>query len=45
MPTPRPDTLATDRARAQTWAKAYAAQKGEHVLLVEAWIKYLQDAK
>jgi VWFA-related protein len=45
LPSARMDTLATDRARAQGWAKAYAAQKGEHQALVDAWMKYLQDAK
>ena len=45
LPTPRAETLAADRTRAQTWAKTYASLKGEHVALVDAWIKYLQDAK
>lgn len=45
MPSPKTDTLASDRTRAQAWAKAYAAQKGEHQPLVEVWVKYLQDAK
>src|SRR5262245_40951837 len=44
-PTPHGETLAADRARAQTWAKAYAAQKGAHQPLVDAWIAYLQGAK
>jgi VWFA-related protein len=41
-PTPRGETLSADRARAQTWAKAYAAKKGAHQPLVDAWIGYLQ---
>jgi VWFA-related protein len=44
-PTPRGETLSADRARAQTWAKAYAAGKGAHQPLVEAWIGYLQGAQ
>jgi hypothetical protein len=44
-PSPRGETLVADRARAQTWAKAYAAQKGAHQALVDAWIAYLQGAK
>jgi tetratricopeptide (TPR) repeat protein len=44
-PTPRADALAADRARAQTWAKAYAAQKGAHQALVDAWLTYLQGKK
>lgn len=44
-PSPRADALTADRARAQTWAKAYAAQKGAHQALVDAWITYLQGAK
>jgi VWFA-related protein len=44
-PTPRGATLAADRARAQTWAKAYAAKKGAHQPLVDAWIGYLQGAQ
>jgi VWFA-related protein len=44
VPSPRADSIAADRARAQTWAKAYAAQKGERQALVDAWVKYLQDA-
>jgi hypothetical protein len=44
-PTPREETLAADRARAQTWAKAYSAQKGAHQALVDTWIAYLQSAK
>jgi len=42
VPTPRTDSLDTDRDRAQIWAKAYAAQKGEHQALVDAWIAYLR---
>jgi VWFA-related protein len=41
-PNPRPATIAADRTRAQGWAKAYAAQKGAHQLLVDAWITHLQ---
>jgi len=44
-PTPRGDTLAADRTRAQAWAKAYASVKGAHQPLVDAWINYLQSAK
>jgi hypothetical protein len=44
-PTPHGETLVADRARAQTWAKAYAAQKGAHQALVDAWMTYLQGAK
>ncbi len=44
-PSPRGDTLTADRARAQTWAKAYAGQKGAHQALVDAWIGYLKGAK
>lgn len=44
-PAARGDTLAADRTRAQTWAKAYAAQKGAHQALVDAWIGYLVAAK
>jgi predicted Zn-dependent protease len=44
-PAPRADALAADRARAQTWAKAYAAQKGAHQALVDAWLTYLQGKK
>jgi len=44
-PAPRAETLAADRTRAQGWAKAYAAQKGAHQALVDAWIAYLQGAK
>jgi hypothetical protein len=45
MPAAKSDSLAADRTRAQAWAKAYAAQKGEHLALVDAWIKYLREAK
>jgi tetratricopeptide (TPR) repeat protein len=45
MPTPRKENLDADRARAQTWAKAYAAQKGERQALVDAWMKYLTEAR
>jgi VWFA-related protein len=44
-PSPRGETLVADRTRAQTWAKAYAAQKGAHQPLVDAWIAYLQGPK
>jgi VWFA-related protein len=44
-PAPRGETLAADRARAQTWAKAYAAQKGGHQALVDAWMAFLQGPK
>lgn len=40
-PSPRTETLAVDRARAHTWARAYAAQRGEHLPLVDAWMAYL----
>jgi thioredoxin-like negative regulator of GroEL len=45
VPTPRGERLAADKARAQTWAKAYLAQKGSHQGLVDAWIAYLQGTK
>jgi VWFA-related protein len=45
VPTAQAATLAADRTRAQTWAKAYAALKGEHQPLVDAWIAYLQALK
>jgi hypothetical protein len=45
VPSPRTDTVAADRTRAQTWAKTYAAQKGAHQAMVNAWITYLQAAK
>lgn len=44
-PAPRAERLTADRERAQAWARAYAAQRGEHLPLVDAWIKYLQDTK
>jgi tetratricopeptide (TPR) repeat protein len=44
-PVPRADTIATDRAKAQGWAKTYAALKGSHQGLVDAWIGYLVSAK
>jgi VWFA-related protein len=44
-PTPRGATLSADRARAQAWAKAYAARKGAHQPLVEAWLGYLKGAQ
>jgi hypothetical protein len=45
LPSPRAESLAADRTRAQTWAKAYAAQKGERQALIDAWITYLRNAK
>jgi VWFA-related protein len=44
-PTPRGETLSADRARAQSWAKAYAAKKGAYQPLVEAWLEYLKGAQ
>jgi VWFA-related protein len=44
-PTPRGETLSADQTRAQTWAKAYAGQKGSHQGLVDAWIGYLKGTK
>jgi tetratricopeptide (TPR) repeat protein len=44
-PTPRGESLASDRTRAQVWAKAYAAQKGPHQGLVDAWLAFLQGPK
>jgi VWFA-related protein len=44
-PRPRGETLAADQARAQAWAKAYAAQKGTHQALVDAWLGYLRGTK
>jgi tetratricopeptide (TPR) repeat protein len=44
-PATRADTITADRMKAQTWAKAYAAQKGVHQALVDAWIRYLASAK
>lgn len=40
-PKPRPDSIQADRERAKVWAKAYAAQRGEHQALVDAWMAYL----
>jgi VWFA-related protein len=45
LPTARPETLAADRARAQTWAKTYGSLKGERQALVDLWMKYLQGLK
>jgi VWFA-related protein len=45
VPSPRGDTLAADRTRAQSWAKSYASLKGEHQALVDAWMTYLQAQK
>jgi hypothetical protein len=45
VPTPDAQSLAGDRARAQAWAKTYAALKGSHQALVDAWIGYLQGPK
>jgi VWFA-related protein len=39
------DALAADRARAQGWAKAYAASGGEMQNLVDAWMKHLEGLK
>jgi VWFA-related protein len=39
------DTLASDRTRAQTWAKAYAAGGGTMQNLTQAWVKYLEGLK
>jgi VWFA-related protein len=44
-PSPRGETLAADRTRAQAWAKAYATQKGAHQALVDAWLAHLRGAK
>lgn len=44
-PTPSGESLSVDRARAQSWAKAYAARKGAHQPLVDAWIGYLLGAR
>jgi hypothetical protein len=44
-PMPRGETLSADRARAQAWAKAYAARKGAHQPLVDAWLGYLKGAQ
>jgi len=40
-PAPRSATLQADRERAKVWAKAYAALRGEHQALVDAWMAYL----
>jgi VWFA-related protein len=40
-----PSTLAADRARAQAWAKAYAAGGGTMQNLTQAWMKYLEGLK
>jgi VWFA-related protein len=45
VPSPQRDTLAADRSRAQAWARTYAALKGEHLTLVDAWMSYLQGLK
>jgi tetratricopeptide (TPR) repeat protein len=42
VPTPRTAALEADRAQAQAWAKAYAALRGEHQALVDAWMTYLR---
>ncbi len=42
VPSPRTDSLQADRERAQAWAKAYAAQRGELQALVDAWLAYLR---
>jgi VWFA-related protein len=39
------DALDTDRARAQAWAKAYAAGGGTMQDLTQAWVKYLEGLK
>lgn len=44
-PAAKPATLTADRTRAQAWAKSYAAKKGAHQALVDAWVTYLQGAK
>jgi tetratricopeptide (TPR) repeat protein len=43
VPTPRTASLEGDRERAQAWAKAYAALRGEHQALVDAWMAYLRS--
>ena len=45
LPTAQPDSLASDLARAQGWAKTYASLKGEHLTLVDAWMVYLRGLK
>jgi VWFA-related protein len=42
VPTAQADSLQGDRDRAQAWARAYAAQRGEHQALVDAWMAYLR---
>jgi VWFA-related protein len=42
---PKADTLAADRARAQTWMKAYAASGGALQNLAQAWVKHLEGLK
>lgn len=42
---PKQDTLAADRTRAQAWARAYAANKGEMQNLTQAWMKHLEGLK
>ncbi|MGQ0735448.1 MAG: hypothetical protein ACT4QD_17565 [Acidobacteriota bacterium] len=44
-PTPRGETLGADQAQAQTWARAYAAQRGAHQALVDAWMGYLRGTR
>jgi tetratricopeptide (TPR) repeat protein len=39
------ESLATDRTRAQTWAKAYATSGGGLQNLSQAWMKYLDGLK
>lgn len=41
----RSETLAADRARVTTWARAYAETKGPMQGLVDAWTAYLDHAK
>jgi VWFA-related protein len=45
FPTARQESLAADRTRAQTWAKAYGSLKGERQALVDLWMKYLTSIK
>ena len=40
-----PASLATDRTRAQAWAKAYAASGGSVQSLSQAWMKHLDGLK
>jgi tetratricopeptide (TPR) repeat protein len=44
-PSPHVESLSSDLERAEKWARTYATAKGEHLPLVEAWIKYLRDAR